>query len=179
MSTIGGPVPLAVFELLPAIDLRGGQVVRLRQGDFDREMAYEGDPIAVASRFVAQGATWLHVVDLDGARAGEPRQLDTAAEIVAEMHGRARVELGGGSGPRSRSLGPRHGGRAGHGRHCGATDPEFVRSIVALTAPSGSSRSIDIRDGVALGEGWRQDAVGLPAVEAIEMLAAAGMTPSR
>ena len=63
------------FELLPAIDLRGGRVVRLQQGDFDRETAYDDDPVAVASRFARPGATWLHVVDLDGARAGEPRQL--------------------------------------------------------------------------------------------------------
>ena len=64
------------------------------QGDFERETAYGDDPVAVAARFVAQGATWLHVVDLDGATSGEPRQLDTAAAIVAEVHGRARVELG-------------------------------------------------------------------------------------
>src|SRR5262245_18577286 len=82
--------------MLPAIDLRGGQVVRLRQGDFARETAYSADPVTVARAFVDSGATWIHVVDLDGARAGEPTQLELAAEIVAETYGRARVEVGGG-----------------------------------------------------------------------------------
>ena len=56
------------FELLPAIDLRGGRVVRLRRGDFDQETSYSHDPVAIAVEFAAAGAEWLHVVDLDGAR---------------------------------------------------------------------------------------------------------------
>ena len=60
------------FELLPAIDLREGRVVRLRQGDFDQETAFSDDPVAVAVGFAANGAAWLHVVDLDGARTGTP-----------------------------------------------------------------------------------------------------------
>ena len=87
---------MATFELLPAIDLRGGKVVRLRQGNFARETAYDDDALVVARRFVDAGAGWIHVVDLDGARAGEPVQLELAAEIVAETYGRARVEVGGG-----------------------------------------------------------------------------------
>src|SRR3954466_5307190 len=88
--------PVATFELLPAIDLRAGRVVRLSQGDFGRETAYETDPPAVASRFADAGATWVHVVDLDAALAGEPVQLQLASEIVAETYGRAKVEVGGG-----------------------------------------------------------------------------------
>ena len=56
------------FELLPAIDLREGRVVRLRLGNFDQETAFSDDPVAVAVGFAAGGAAWLHVVDLDGAR---------------------------------------------------------------------------------------------------------------
>ena len=84
------------FELLPAIDLIEGRVVRLRRGDFDQETSYGDDPVAVARAFADAGARWLHVVDLDGARAGEPRQLGLAAEIVAEVYGRMQVEIGGG-----------------------------------------------------------------------------------
>ena len=62
------------FEILPAIDLRGGRVVRLRQGDFDQETAYCTEPTAVVRGFVAAGTRWIHVVDLDGARAGRPVQ---------------------------------------------------------------------------------------------------------
>ena len=59
------------MEILPAIDLRGGQCVRLRQGDYKQETVF-GDPLEMARRFVAEGATRLHLVDLDGARAGRP-----------------------------------------------------------------------------------------------------------
>ncbi len=169
--------PLAVFELLPAIDIRGGRVVRLRQGDFEREIAYEADPVAVAARFVSQGATWLHVVDLDGARDGEPHQLDIAAEVVAEVHGRARVELGGGLRTAVAVAGAIGTGAARVTVGTGAlTDPEFVRAIVGRHGPERVVASIDVRDGVALGEGWRPGAVGLPVTDAVEMLAAAGIT---
>ncbi|MEO7664674.1 MAG: HisA/HisF-related TIM barrel protein, partial [Candidatus Limnocylindrales bacterium] len=66
---------LARFDLLAAIDLRGGRVVRLREGDFARETAYSKDPADVARGFVERGVLWLHVVDLDGARAGERAQI--------------------------------------------------------------------------------------------------------
>lgn len=62
------------FEVIPAIDLRGGRVVRLAEGDFNRETAYSTDPVGVARRFKAEGACRLHVVDLDGASAGRPMQ---------------------------------------------------------------------------------------------------------
>ena len=63
---LGETGPLAVFELLPAIDIRGGRVVRLQQGDFGRETSYGADPVAVAARFVAQGATWPQEATLHG-----------------------------------------------------------------------------------------------------------------
>jgi len=80
--------------ILPAIDLRAGRCVRLRQGRYDQETVFDEDPVAVARRFEAAGATWLHVVDLDGARAGEPKNLDTVRRIV-EAAG-MQVEVGGG-----------------------------------------------------------------------------------
>jgi len=80
-------------ELYPAIDLRGGRCVRLWQGDFDKETVYGADPIAVAQRFVAAGARWLHVVDLDAAR-GEGSNLDTVLAIAKAVP--ARVQTGGG-----------------------------------------------------------------------------------
>jgi phosphoribosylformimino-5-aminoimidazole carboxamide ribotide isomerase len=166
----------AAFELLPAIDIREGRVVRLEQGDFERETAYETDPVAVAARFVSEGATWLHVVDLDGAIDGEPRQLATAAEIVAETYGRARVELGGGLRTAVSVAGAIGTGAARVTVGTAALhDPAFVASIVGRHGPERIVASIDIRDGLALGEGWRQGAPGIPAVEAIDMLAGAGI----
>lgn len=82
------------MELYPAIDLRGGRCVRLRQGDYDAEAVYDEDPVAVARRFAAAGARWLHVVDLDAARTGEPANLTTIEAICAAVP--CRVQAGGG-----------------------------------------------------------------------------------
>ena len=79
--------------ILPAIDLRGGQVVRLRQGDYDRMTVYGDNPCKVAEGFLAAGATQLHVVDLDGAKDGSPMNRGVIAELCKTgLH----VEVGGG-----------------------------------------------------------------------------------
>lgn len=85
-----------MIELYPAIDLRGGRVVRLRQGDYDDETLYGDDPVAVARGFVDAGATWVHVVDLDAARTGDPQNRPVVAAIAAAVAGAARVQTGGG-----------------------------------------------------------------------------------
>jgi phosphoribosylformimino-5-aminoimidazole carboxamide ribotide isomerase len=81
-------------ELWPAIDLRGGKCVRLLQGDYDRETVFGDDPVAMVRRFVAQGAKRLHIVDLDGAKAGQPVQADLIARMVAAAG--VPCQLGGG-----------------------------------------------------------------------------------
>lgn len=82
------------FEVIPAIDLRGGRVVRLRQGDYARETVFADDPVGLARRYADGGATWLHVVDLDGARSGS---FENLAEIEAICGiGSLRVQCGGG-----------------------------------------------------------------------------------
>lgn len=70
------------FVVYPAIDLRNGRVVRLYQGDYDRQTDYAVLPIALARRYAEAGATWLHVVDLDGARSGNTSNLDTVAALA-------------------------------------------------------------------------------------------------
>ena len=83
--------------LYPSIDLRGGRVVRLAQGDYDRETVYGDDPVAVATGVRASGgAAWIHVVDLDAARSGEPANRPAVAAIAAAVAGRAGVQTGGG-----------------------------------------------------------------------------------
>ena len=82
------------MQIFPAIDLRGGQVVRLYQGDYDRETVYAADPCAVARSFLAAGARYLHVVDLDGARDGMLANFETIAAIVKQ--GGLYIEVGGG-----------------------------------------------------------------------------------
>lgn len=81
--------------LIPAIDLRDGQCVRLRQGRAEEQTVFSDDPVAMARQWVAQGATRLHVVDLDGAFAGEPRQTALIAEIVRAV-APVDIEAGGG-----------------------------------------------------------------------------------
>lgn len=82
------------MNVLPAIDLRNGNVVRLAQGDYDRETVYSGNPLEVARYFAACGCEWVHVVDLDAARSGQLTNLAAVLEIVARTE--IRVELGGG-----------------------------------------------------------------------------------
>ena len=81
------------FHVIPAIDLRGGQVVRLKQGDYAQQTIYAGDPRALASRYADAGARWLHLVDLDGARSGRLGNLAVIQSIAAD--GMA-VQAGGG-----------------------------------------------------------------------------------
>jgi phosphoribosylformimino-5-aminoimidazole carboxamide ribotide isomerase len=80
--------------LYPAIDIRGGKAVRLLQGDYERETAYDADPVDAAARWAAEGAEFLHVVDLDGAKAGEPRNLDAIRRIAAAVE--CPIQVGGG-----------------------------------------------------------------------------------
>jgi phosphoribosylformimino-5-aminoimidazole carboxamide ribotide isomerase len=86
------------MQILPAIDLRGGQCVRLRQGDYAQETVFGDDPAAIASQWVGQGATYLHLVDLDGAREGRPvngasvRAIVKAAGVPCQLGGGLRTE---------------------------------------------------------------------------------------
>jgi phosphoribosylformimino-5-aminoimidazole carboxamide ribotide isomerase len=83
-------------DLYPAIDLRGGKVVRLAKGDYAAETIYGDDPVAVARGFVDDGASWIHVVDLDAARSGDPVNRPVVADVVAALEGRAHLQTGGG-----------------------------------------------------------------------------------
>jgi phosphoribosylformimino-5-aminoimidazole carboxamide ribotide isomerase len=81
------------MTIYPAIDIKGGRCVRLLQGRADQETVYAEDPVAVAAQFKAAGSAWVHVVDLDGAFAGEPKNLEPVQGIVALG---LKVQLGGG-----------------------------------------------------------------------------------
>jgi phosphoribosylformimino-5-aminoimidazole carboxamide ribotide isomerase len=82
------------MKLLPAIDLRGGHVVRLLKGDYDQQTTYGDDPVSQAKAFEKAGASWLHVVDLDGARSGKPEHAEVIARICSATD--LAVEVGGG-----------------------------------------------------------------------------------
>ena len=80
--------------LYPAIDIRGGKAVRLLQGDYARETTYDADPVDAATRWAEEGAEFLHVVDLDGAKAGEPQNLESVRRIAAAIE--CPIQVGGG-----------------------------------------------------------------------------------
>jgi phosphoribosylformimino-5-aminoimidazole carboxamide ribotide isomerase len=164
------------FELLPAIDLRGGQVVRLRQGDFARETTFGDDPAEVAGRFVRQGAAWLHVVDLDGARTGEPAHVAHIASIIASAGSRAAIEVAGGIRTRGSIV---ELFAAGATRVVLGTaaldDPSFAGRAVSTHGADRIAVAIDVRDGHAIGEGWRDGAPGVPAETALKSLSDQGV----
>ncbi len=165
------------FEILPAIDLRGGRVVRLEQGDFARETAFSNDPVAVAQQFVEAGAGWLHVVDLDGARSGVPVHGPAIRRIMAAMGDRVRVEVAGGLRDQA-SVAAVLG--AGAERVVIATaalrDPAFAGRLVAEHGAERVVVAIDVRGGRAVGQGWATDAVGVDPAEAVRRLHDAGVT---
>jgi phosphoribosylformimino-5-aminoimidazole carboxamide ribotide isomerase len=165
------------FEILPAIDLRGGRVVRLRQGDFARETVYSDDPVAAARGFADAGARWLHVVDLDGARAGEPVNGGVDAAIVGAVGERMQVEVAGGlrSAESVAAVLERGAARAVVGT-AALLDPSFAGDLVIRHGAARIAVAIDVRDGLAVGHGWAQGASGIEAVGAIRHLADVGVT---
>jgi len=80
--------------IVPAIDLRGGKCVRLIQGDYHRQINYQENPVKQAQDFIAEGAEWVHIVDLDGAKIGRPVNSPTISAIAAL--GKLKIEVGGG-----------------------------------------------------------------------------------
>ena len=82
------------LEIVPSIDLRGGRVVRLKQGDYQRQVSYDVDPFQTARGFSDAGAHWMHVVDLDGAKEGRPQQTELIGRLIGSTG--LRVEVGGG-----------------------------------------------------------------------------------
>jgi phosphoribosylformimino-5-aminoimidazole carboxamide ribotide isomerase len=138
--------------LYPAIDIRGGRAVRLVRGDYERETAYDDDPVAAARRWEADGARWLHVVDLDGARAGAPVNLDKVRRIVAAVG--IPIQLGGGLRDSKKveeaiSIGVE---RVILGT-AAARDPDLTGAIVAAHGDRVIA-SIDTRGGKVAEQGW-------------------------
>jgi phosphoribosylformimino-5-aminoimidazole carboxamide ribotide isomerase len=163
------------FQLLPAIDLRGGQVVRLSEGDFARETVYGPDPAEVARGFVAAGAGWIHVVDLDGARDGARRQIEAVSRIVAAAGEGTACEVAGGLRDEETVAGVLGAGAARAVVGTAALrDPDFVARLIARFGAERIAIALDVRDGLAVGQGWVPGASGVPVEEALAALADRG-----
>ena len=153
-----------VMELLPAIDLRAGAAVRLTQGDFGREDRY-GDPVALAASYVAGGARWIHVVDLDGARTGVAHERDALGRIVG-LAGAAGVSVEFGGGIRSED-------DAAEVLDSGVT--RVVLGTAALEEPALAGRCARRWPGrVAVGLDYRVGADGVAEAQAQGWLAGSG-----
>lgn len=146
------------FTILPSIDLRGGQVVDLYQGDFAKETVYEDAAEAWATRFLKAGAAWIHVVDLDGSRDGTGQNRAIVEAIARAAHAcGARLELGGGI----RSLDAIEAAReAGADRVVIGTaaveNPQLVEDAVKRSGAEAIVVGIDSRDGIVTTRGWTE-----------------------
>jgi len=158
--------------IFPAIDIRGGKCVRLLKGDFDKETVFSDKPEEIAKKWEAQGATFLHLVDLDGARAGHPVNLLTVKAIIAAVN--IPVELGGGIrtladvksvldlGVRRVILGS-----------VAVRDPELVREACRLYGDR-VVVGIDARDGMVAVDGWEASG-NIGAVDLAKKMGEAGV----
>lgn len=142
------------MQIWPAIDLRGGQCVRLEQGDYDRETVFGADPAAMARHWVERGATCLHLVDLDGARDGKPTNLASVRAILGAVQ--VPCELGGGvrSEQTIRELLEENVSRLVIGTKA-LKEPEWFRRLCRMF-PERLVLGIDARNGMVATEGWLQ-----------------------
>jgi phosphoribosylformimino-5-aminoimidazole carboxamide ribotide isomerase len=144
------------LDLLPAIDIRSGRVVRLSQGETTRQTVYGTDPAAVAQGFADQGARWIHVVDLDRA-LGEGENEESVHRILERVRGRVRIQIGGGFRSLDRV---RRGIELGVDRvvigTAAAMDPGFLTAVAAELPAERMAVGVDARDGRVAVRGWTE-----------------------
>ena len=143
------------MDVIPAIDLRGGRCVRLYQGDYDQEEVYGTDPLAVALRWQDEGASLIHVVDLDGAASGEFANLDAIRAIAEGVD--VPVEVGGGirDMEKAETLAEMGVNWLVLGTSA-VEDPDFVTAMIERFGAGRIVISVDARDGWAALRGWKQ-----------------------
>ena len=151
--------------LYPAIDIRGGKAVRLLQGDYERETTYDGDPVDAARRWAEEGAEFLHVVDLDGAKAGAPQNLDHVRRIAGAVD--CPIQVGGGlRDPESVAAVLEAGAERVVIGTAALRDPEFLDAAVSAHEER-VVVSVDTRGGKVSLSGWTETSdVAAPAAVA-------------
>lgn len=139
--------------VFPAIDIYQGNVVRLAQGDYDRVTVYNDSPLEQAQYFADQGASWIHIVDLDGAKTGTPANIELIKEIAQNVS--VRIEVGGGVRSREAAQALLNAGveRVVLGTKL-ATDFDFTRELVEEFGPDKLVAGVDARDGKVATQGW-------------------------
>jgi phosphoribosylformimino-5-aminoimidazole carboxamide ribotide isomerase len=159
--------------LIPAIDLRDGRAVRLRQGDFARETVYADDPLAAARDFARAGASRIHVVDLDGARSGEPANLEHLRRIAAELA--IPIQYGGGLRTLDAVAAALEAGAERVVLGTAALLDERFLDDVLRRAGDRAAVAVDARAGEVSVAGWAEG-TGAAAEATVERLAASGVT---
>ncbi len=151
------------MEVIPAIDLRGGRCVRLQQGDYDRETVFGDDPAAMAAHWEAEGATRIHLVDLDGAKVGKPVNVEAVRAILARV--KVPCQLGGGVRSDETAEAWLHAGieRVIVGTQA-LKDPRWFRTLVERH-PNRVVLGLDARDGKVATDGW----LDVSEVDAVEL----------
>ena len=157
--------------IIPAIDLQDREVVRLRQGEATTARGFSTDPVHVAGTWVEAGAPWIHVVDLDGAFAGKPQQMDVVSQIASSVD--IPIQLGGGMRCEEDV---RRAFDAGAARvvigSIAATDPALTQRLIAAYGDR-LAIAVDTRDNVVRISGWTASSFWSP-LKLIRQLAAAG-----
>ena len=154
--------------VIPAVDIKGGRCVRLEQGEADRETVYGDDPAAPAKRWADAGAERIHVVDLDGAFDGRPKNAEAVRAILAAVD--VPIEVGGGirTPEAAAELIEAGAARVVVGTRA-AEDPEFLRAL-ANAHPGKINLGLDAKDGYVAVKGWVETG-GLRAVDLLNQLA--------
>jgi phosphoribosylformimino-5-aminoimidazole carboxamide ribotide isomerase len=163
------------FEVVPAIDLRGGRVVRLVEGDFGRETSYSEGPVATARAFAAAGATLVHVVDLDGARQGRPAHLAMIQRVIDALDDKCGIEVAGGlrTGDDVRAALDAGARRVVVGT-AAIRDVRFANDLVARHGADQVVVALDVREGQVRGDAWSTGA-GIEVDAALRALADVGV----
>ena len=161
------------MDLFPAIDLRGGRFVRLVEGDFDSETVYGDDPLSLAEAFADAGARWIHVVDLDAARTGEPLNRKVIGAIAGAVRGRASVQAGGGVRSERDAEQLLTAGVSRVVVGTAALENPGLFAALCSEWPERVAAGIDHRAGEVRLRGWTEGA-GVKVAEAVEAVAGAG-----
>lgn len=157
--------------VIPAVDVLDGKVVRLEQGDYERVTVYGPDPVAAARRWLDEGAAFVHVVDLEGARSGAPDSSlwgrCAAAGIPFQVGGGLRNEATAAAALDAGAMRVVLGTAA-------VWDPPLVAGLIGRFGPERVAVSVDVKQGRAAGRGWRER--GRPLDEVVDAVTAAGAT---
>ncbi|MGB0119492.1 MAG: 1-(5-phosphoribosyl)-5-[(5-phosphoribosylamino)methylideneamino]imidazole-4-carboxamide isomerase [Solirubrobacterales bacterium] len=159
--------------LYPAIDILGGKAVRLLQGEYDQETLYDNDPVDAAKRWADGGAEYIHVVDLDGAKAGKPVNLETISRIAAAVS--CPIEVGGGLRSAEAVAAVLDAGAARVVIGTAALrDPEFLSEVIKVHGASKVVVSVDARGGKVSLAGWTESS-GVDVADAVADLSKRGV----